>query len=61
MAVGAPAVMELAEAKRTELCSEDAICYSPKCVEEEFSEVRGSNLPCPGGALRHRDGATRGF
>jgi hypothetical protein len=30
-------------------------------VEEKFSEVRGSNLPRPGGALRYRDGATEGF
>jgi hypothetical protein len=34
--------------------------YSPKCAEEEFSEVRGSKHPHPGVALGHRGGAMRG-
>jgi hypothetical protein len=41
--------------------SEPLLLYSPKCVEEEFSEVRGSNLPRPDRGLGDRDGATGEF
>jgi hypothetical protein len=36
------------------------LLYSLECVEDEFSEVRGSNLHHSGGGLGHRDGAMRG-
>jgi hypothetical protein len=32
--------------------------YSPECVEEEFSEVRGSKLPRPDRGFGDRDAAT---
>jgi hypothetical protein len=35
--------------------------YSPQCVEEEFSEVRGSKVDRLRVTLGHRGGATRGF
>jgi hypothetical protein len=40
---------------------DEFLAYSPNFAEEEFSEVRGSNLPRPDRGLGDRDGATGEF